>query len=45
MQPSAALTSVESPYKSILTRHQDLLNENKELKILIMKLKNKLDKL
>ena len=45
VQPSAELTSEESPYKSILTRHRDLLNENKELKILIMKLKNKLDKL
>ena len=43
IQPSSVLPDELSPYKSLLTRYADLVEENKELKALIKDLQSELN--
>ena len=40
VQPSSVLPDELSPYKSLLTRYADLVEENKDLKALVLKLQH-----
>ena len=43
VQPSSVLPDELSPYKSLITRYADLVEENKNLKRLVAALNNKLN--
>lgn len=43
VQPSSVLPDELSPYKSLLTRYADLIEENKELKALVKDLQSELN--
>jgi cell shape-determining protein MreC len=43
IQPSSVLPDELSPYKSLLTKYADLVEENKELKALIKDLQSELN--
>lgn len=43
IQPSSVLPDELSPYKSLLTRYADLVEENKELKALVADLQSELN--
>jgi len=43
IQPSSVLPGELSPYKSLLTKYADLVDENKELKALVADLQSELN--